>query len=551
MRSHPLSGSYSLSRALDVLLEGTGLDGDLTDSGVIAISFGDRLETSEGDVTDAKIESNRTNRSLLASVSALVFGAGGAYAQEPASEETAEIPRIVVTAQKREQYLQDVPVSVRAFTSEELITRKIETVGDYVNFTPSFSLDQSGSPKLQTVVIRGIGGLGGSQATYGVYLDGFELTGGSLTGLDPNLDDVERLEVLRGPQGTTFGRNVVAGAINITSKTPDPSGFSGRIDAGVGNFGTYSVAGLLNAPLSETVAARVSGYYERSDGWIDNVGPSGGSNDVEEFGGRITVQAAPNERLRMRGTFLMEDYNQGLLSLVQNGEIGADTTAGFLRDAIIDPGFGLVPPGTLPAGPEAYYPDQNDTVSYNRPFSFDTQTMAAIGRLDYEFDDFSLVWISGYTGTERERQTDLDYSEIDSAFGMQMTESDFFSTELRLQSNGDRKLDWIAGVLAASSEASADRVVRTGEDAAAVTFAVFGPTLFGSVLPNDTVVTDTHDSIDRRSYSVFADVDYELTDQFSVVVGARYNYDVVEASIVDSLTILANAATPFPLDFAP
>src|SRR3954468_10208944 len=190
----------------------------------------------------------------------------------------ADENEIVITAQKREENLQDVPISVQALSTRRLEELNVSNFNDYTKLTPSVSF-QTGTPGSANVYIRGVasGGDGnhsGSLPSVGVYLDEQPVTtiGGNL---DINIYDIARIEVLRGPQGTLYGASSEAGTIRIITNKPDTSGLYGRVDGEVNTVDHGGVGGklegMINMPFSQDIALRVVGFYQKDAGFIDNV----------------------------------------------------------------------------------------------------------------------------------------------------------------------------------------------------------------------------------------------------------------------------------------
>lgn len=444
------------------------------------------------------------------------------------TESEEGLDTITVTAQKREQSLQEVPISITVLDAEFINDSALRNFEDYALFVPGVSFDQSARAN-SDVRIRGIGLLGGSQNTYGLYLDGFELTGGTGLSTTTQLIDVARLEVLRGPQGTAFGRNVVAGAINLTSVAPSTDGISGRMEVGFENFGGVDTRGVINLPLTSTTAARISGYFQKTDGYIDNVGPAGGSNDSDEYGVRLALQSEPSSKLTLRGSASLERRKQGLSNFVNDGILrGTAASIGAALPTFVQ--FGLLPADTLPLQPDGtFFPDRNDTVSLDTPSFTEIENLIAIGSAEYDFGAASLVWVNGYIRTEIDSQGDTDGSPLNLAIDRINSKTEFYSSELRLQSNGDNRLDWVVGLYA-----SRDR------------FEGLGPQLFGgddaALLTGGLIASnapfDSDFSISSRdSLAAFVDLDFELTDRLTVLLGGRYNYDSLESEVTDRITL--------------
>ena len=209
----------------------------------------------------------------------LLFLAAPLHAQQqaPESRQGAGLDEVIVTAQKRSENLQEVPLSIQALVTETLAERSIQNFNDYAKFLPSLSYSSLG-PGQAEVFFRGISNGNrlstGSLPTVGVYLDEQPVTTiGSA--LDVHIYDIARVEALAGPQGTLFGASSEAGTLRIITNKPDPSGFAGGVDVSLdqvahGSMGG-TVEGFLNVPLKEGVTLRASAFHERAGGYIDNI----------------------------------------------------------------------------------------------------------------------------------------------------------------------------------------------------------------------------------------------------------------------------------------
>lgn len=479
---------------------------------------------------------------LLASATLLVAPIASAQdgSEQTAASETMMIDTVVVTAQRREQSLQDVPISVKAFTSDDIDRFDISEFDDYAILTPNVGFAPLDSQGQGAVTIRGIGPVGGEQTVFGTYLDGFELI--NVAG---RVYDLERIEVLRGPQGTTFGRNVIAGALNLTSTTPEFDGLSGYFSLEGGNFGLFDFEGGATLPVSENTAIRVAGFYNETDGWLENQFPGGtGSNWVETFGGRLTLASEPNDRLAIKALVSYESYEQGLGNSVLTDGVLLDQTAAL--KAIID--FGLNPffaPGTLPNGPDTYFPNQTTQVNIDAPTFTDTETIIALARFDYDLGPATLVGIAGLTDIEYRDSQDLDVSELDVGVWTRDRDTNFYSAELRLESSNSEKLNWVVGAYYSRDEQEQLENQTTGTDMEALTFV---PGLPFSVLPNNTFVFGGFSVDEVDTYAVYGEVDYALTDRLNVLAGIRYTKLEFFESLSDAGTIVERfpgAGLPF------
>jgi len=211
----------------------------------------------------------------------------------------AQLDEIVVTAQKREQSLQDVPISINAFDLESIEKNRISGLEDIAKFSPGvYTTPNPADETGVRVNIRGIGTFDpqiGQDSRTAIYLDGVYY--GRSQGLAFDSPDLGRVEILKGPQGTLYGRNSVGGAVNIISVAPDAGEFSGGIDGEFGNFDYRKVKGHINVPIGENAALRVSGLYSDVDGWVENTGAGENFGATERLGGRAALRFEPNDSL--------------------------------------------------------------------------------------------------------------------------------------------------------------------------------------------------------------------------------------------------------------
>jgi len=221
----------------------------------------------------------------------------------------AQLDEIVTTAQKKTQNLQDVPIAITAFDVEALEANRIEGLEDIGKFTPGLYVTQNpADPNGVRISIRGIGTFDpqvGQDSRVAIYQDGVYL--GKTQGLGFDLPDLARVEILKGPQGTLYGRNTVAGAINLISAAPDPTEVSGKVRAEYGNFNHMRLSGAVNIPVSENAAFRVSGLYLGRDGWVENNGPGTDFGGEQKYGFRGAFGAELSDTFRLD---LSADYNK-------------------------------------------------------------------------------------------------------------------------------------------------------------------------------------------------------------------------------------------------
>jgi outer membrane receptor protein involved in Fe transport len=319
-------GMMSVQEALDRLLEGSG------------------LKAAEGEKGGITIREAAYSRSEAASIQMAQTESSANAGDSTDISEGPKLEEIVVTAQKRVERLQDVPVPVTALTAESLVLNNQVRLQDYFSQVPGLNLINGGRSGISSISIRGIttGGFGNTSA--GILIDdvpfgsSLALGGGSLApDFDPN--DLARVEVLRGPQGTLYGATAMGGLVKYVTVAPSTEGVSGRLQGGMlgiqnGDGLGYTARGSLNVPLSDTVAVRVSGFSRKTPGYVDDpVQHIAGINKEDAEGGRAALLWRPSE------TFTLT-LNGFLQTIDRDGSSKSDPTIGDLQQSDL-PGSGI------------------------------------------------------------------------------------------------------------------------------------------------------------------------------------------------------------------
>jgi len=311
---------------------------------------------------------------------------------------TQEIPEVVVTAQNRTQNLREVPISAMAFTAADLEEIRVNEVEDYAELTPNLTFQNTGRRSTSDITIRGVSNLGGQNNTYGVYIDGLNVTPSSSDiGLNANLVDVSRIEVLRGPQGTHFGRNAIAGAINITTVKPNATPYV-EVGGSYGSFNTVTGRGVANVPLTENLYARASGFYEHTDGFLDDLGPAGNTNDRDEWGGRLALRYEPTSALVIDAAVTHSEFGQGYPTILPSGTMNPALVALGFDEPMLE-GQGV-------------FPENEDQISTNVEFSSELRSTRVMGRAEYQFDGFSVISLTGVIDNVSESRGDEDNTSM-------------------------------------------------------------------------------------------------------------------------------------------
>ncbi len=446
-----------------------------------------------------------------------IAGSPAVMAQQTGGAEDSASNEIVVTAQRREQSLKDVPIAVSAFSSEQIDNYQIEGLGDYAALTPNLGFTDGGSPIQKEISIRGVSNIGGTVAPVAIYVDEFNTTAADFgSAFDVNLLDIERIEVLRGPQGTLFGRNVSGGAISITTKKPSDV-LEGNVEAEYGSFDHYRVKGAINIPIADGLAFRTTAFYEQNDGFLENRGPSGQSNDIETWGVRGAIRFEPSDDLVIDATATYIEFEQGLNSQVPTGQ---------LSDFISANGFPVDPFGAY--ADIGFFPDNRNVVSTNDETRSFRDTLILTGRIEKDFGPVTGILNVGYMELDSDFSLDADFTPNSFfIFPNDSNNGTTYSVEPRLQSNAGGDFDWTIGAIYAKDEVDGAAGNILQED---LIVGLFGfPPEFAPV-----VVEDTESGTIVETLSVFGDVTWRPASRLSLSAGLRYSSEEVTEIFVEN-----------------
>jgi iron complex outermembrane receptor protein len=426
---------------------------------------------------------------LLAASSLSAFTT--AHAQDATSSEV--VGEVIVTAQKREQKLLDVPISIAAISSDSLAKSNITELGALQTLVPNFQVSDNVS--VRTVYIRGVGG-GGRTVAFdtrtGIYLDGVYI--GQPMAADAVLTNLERVEVLRGPQGYLYGQNTVSGAVNLVTKAPSNT-VEGKLIGSYGNKDDVKLIGMANMPLVEDkVFLRVGASYENRDGFIHNVTLDKNVDDLNAYGGRAQLRIIPNEKLKID---ISADYSRQLSHKV-NGEARSDT---------FNTGGTPAAPADQPFVTDDDYPERDLNRNWGLALT-----------VNYDLGPVTATSITGYRNAYRNWNVDLDHGPLDFAIFNYYDNYKTISQELRFTDNGGGKLHYVAGLFFLNNKGENDR---------RLTYSSLAPLL--GVPANSKIRTNP--SVNNSTYAAFAAVDYEFLPGLTLNTGLRYNYETKKLTI--------------------
>ena len=507
-QTNALQGVYSVPHAVAVLLADTGLEGDFSAEGHLVIT--------QVDLSKGKRMNITTKKSLLATMVGLFAATGGlqqAYGQD-GEEATAQerLDEIIVTATKREVNLQETALSITAVTGEELENLGVVALGEFVENIPGASLINQGPGKRQ-VVLRGVttSSFEGGRATTGTYLNDFPLVGGSA---DMRLVDIDRVEVLKGPQGTLYGKSAMGGIVRYITNKPDTGNYSGGITLYASDIeeGGSSVGGhaYLNVPLSESLAARTVLYRYDNAGFIDNVGTDSKDVNTEETsGGRLALRWDVSDTASVD----FEYHSQAMRSGGATG-LGTQSISSTYSPTPHDGFNPFAPPNNLLA------PDLSDPSYFNTTNgsnSFDVEALNL--NVEMEFDPYTvnlmlsnkqILW-----GSESDSSPYVFvYDGITHFDKVEKGKLDGESIELRFVSKTGGFIDWIAGIWYESEEGGFKRKTIGSTPTDLLLFGFF-PSIDGDV---------GEDSIDRwkiEETAIYGEVGLNLTEKTRLSLGYR------------------------------
>lgn len=459
--------------------------------------------------------------SILLATAATVAFASPAFAQADVSEATAEaepanLADIVVTAQKRSENLRDVPINITAFGGDRLETMTTRDIQDLTAYVPSFRVTNPGNAAVSALSLRGVGQRDinvHNEGAVALFVDGAYVS--FIPAVAQPIFDVERIEILKGPQGTLFGRNATGGLINMVSRRPTDS-FDAYATAQYGSYNELKLEGAIGGPLGEGVSARASVNYTRSDGYIKNDnGPALNAND--SLAGRLQLLFEPSDNfsylISARGWRFFDSPGAGIAPtpFLQDATGVVRSPANYAEyAAFCTPLAGGVapPPGSEVNGncftsqPSRYRGSYSPQVRFNQSYYGFTGT----GEWNLS-DNITLTSVTDYQHLNNDYVSDIDATAAPIFnFEIHAKSSEQFSQELRLNGDGGA-VRWVAGLYYLDIDHDITNVTD-----------LYNHPAFGIRLPAAYQQS-------TKSYALFGQVDWEFTPELSLSLGARGIHD--------------------------
>ncbi|MDA7585091.1 TonB-dependent receptor [Luminiphilus sp.] len=432
------------------------------------------------------------------------------YASSPLAQQTNALEEIVVTATKRVQSLQDVPIAVNAFNADTIEVAGINNAGDLAILTPALNINVNTNPFAARMIIRGVGTAQTDPAlepSVGLFIDGVYL---GRTGLGmSDLTDIERIEVLQGPQGTLYGKNTNAGAISVITKKPNFEESEGYVEASVGNYSMSKLTASASGPLTQNLAYRLSGNINQRDGYYDN---SAGVdfNDADDWNIQGKLQWEPTESLSilLSGSRVERDTTCCGADAVQTESV---------NNELVAQGLG---------------PDSNDPYDYNvqsnadNRFAMESDLLSMT--IDYDAGWGAIKSITAWNDYSYRVDQDPDRSELDIlTLSNDKFSGDSFSQELRFTASPTDNVDYMLGAfyLEQNTKRGGDEpFVFIGDDIITIGSQqdLPFPLPFNFLVqPGDSLTVDINQ--DAETIAFFGQGTWHIGDQWHITGGLRWS----------------------------
>ena len=445
--------------------------------------------------------------SLMVSVSLILAGVAAtdlAHAQEAQPGATSALmEEVTVTARKREELVQDVPLSVSAFDADQLEALKVRDLESLAVNMPNVALDDIGTfPGTANFSIRGLGinsSIPSIDPTVGIFVDGVYM--GNNLGVILDTFDLENIQVLRGPQGTLFGRNVTGGAVLVTTKKPSDEfelSIKGAVDGnpdGSGGLNSY-LMGSVGGPLTDTLAAKISVYNNTDDGWYENEFDGADFGEVDTTLIRPVLVWTPTDALEMVFRYeYTESDGQGPAAQSHTNGLG------------------------LPGNPVSFDRDSHG-LSIDERGVADYEVNFLSWETNWDVGNGTLTNIFGWRDSDLFNRSDIDAQPIPMFHALIKTKSEQFSDELRYTGSWD-KFDLTTGVYYLTND------IQYSERR-----ELLGALLIGTPREGEPFLTqDGGGDYQVETTAVFGEMDYRLTDALSLIAGLRFTHEKKEVDI--------------------
>ena len=442
---------------------------------------------------------------------------------------SAQQDEIVITATKREQTLQEVPVAVTVTDAETIEKARILDILDIQSVVPSLRVSQLQNSAQTNFIIRGFGNganNAGIEPSVGVFIDGVYRSRSAAQISD--LPNLERVEVLRGPQSTLFGKNASAGVISVVTKKAsfEREGF---LEATVGNYDAFQAKGYFTGPLSDRLAYSLGGTYNKRDGYAENIVTGNDINDRDRYSlrGELLFEATDNATFRLIG-----DYDEIDEVCCDIGNLVFGPTGGALT---------LLNGGQPPVSVEDPF-SYDATVNFEPTNEIENSGVSFQGDIDLN-DNLTLTSITAFRNSSVVRDGDVDFTAVDVlGSNAQSVDIDTFTQELRIASNFDGRVNFLAGLYYFDETVDqTDSIVAGTQFRSYIDLLTGAPGTLAGIeaalgLQNNTLQIAGNGAFesstqDNEAYSIFGQVDFEISDRLTATLGISYVNDQKDVSL--------------------
>ena len=476
------------------------------------------------------IRNNKKAVLTTASLLAIMAGPAPLYAQQDASVEAQESNSdvIIVTANRRAESIQDAPLSITAFGGDELANRSITSIEQVGAIAPGVQISTYQGDT--SIFIRGIGTptiIAGTDSSTATYIDGVYISRPAAIG--PLFFDIERIEVLRGPQGTLYGRNATGGAVNIVTNRPTDI-LEGNLQLTVGNYDRFRVAGALSGPINDAIRARLAFQWEDRDGYATVTRPDDSIERVEDkkdYSVRLTVEAdlSPDAMLTLNGDYYRADDKANAYFYASAGY--ADEILGWYgtrEGSQTLPYFGMKNAGRVSVA-------ASRDIFADVPYFNKVENWGLGATLDWDISDYNLKVIGSYRDTNPVSQNEFDLSDAYVNYVGREEDHWQWSGEVQLSSPVDKPFSWIAGAYYFEERNIIYNdifgnfwepiLIQGFMDLQAA--GVLPP--FPVVFPDSNLCCELHLSgeQDTKAWAAYLDTQWDVSDQITVRLGGRYS----------------------------
>lgn len=444
-------------------------------------------------------------------------------AQTPSSDSSSAIAEIIVTAQRREQQVQDVPLAITAYTSDQLDRLQVTDALDTAHLVPNMiGHNNSGLGTANSYTLRGLGN-SESIATFdppvGSYIDDIYVARQNANNF--TFFDIDRIEVLRGPQGTLFGRNTTGGAVRIIMKKPAEE-FGGFIEGGFGEFDRYNARGSVDLPISDKVFTKLSAYYVTDDGYVKNQTTGETLNGEDNYGFRGAIRWLATDDVTVDLSVDYEDEDKMNITNTKSGSERVSHTGFSENGGALSPYF---------TGDKRNYGLGNEVEAFNAQMNIDWTTSAGTLSSITGWRDFTQEFAVDFTdGNAKNRAS---FGQPPSSYGGFVVNNDSkheqFSQEFKFAGNFGDNLEYVTGVYYLDEYNKTDFGDLLDFDLG-LTAPPFQPN--GSYFP--LVLADRVLKNDTKSWAVYAQADYTFLEKWTATLGVRYTDEKKEVSFSDN-----------------